>query len=92
MNRSEITWKFVGHCADGDTFLIGDINVWTRTWHPVQGEKAEVLDPLYGQSFSFPVYILEDGSRRIRFAAGEFSNNIWGFYLPIQRVESPGFI
>jgi len=45
-------------------------------------EKAAVLDPAYRQEHVFDVYEIVDGERRVRFAAGEFSANFWGFYLP----------
>ena len=61
------------------------------------GERAEVTvtDPQHGQTFRFPVYRIlvgggpggsveggGQGGREIVFAAGEFSNNVWGFYRP----------
>lgn len=32
----------------------------------------------------FWVYEIENGDRQIRFAAGELSPNVWGFYVPAE--------
>lgn len=74
-------WIFAGHCVDGNRFLIDGVNVWSRAWQNVPGQSAQIKDPLYGQDFSFPVYTIQDGEKEVRFAAGEFSNTIWGFYV-----------
>jgi hypothetical protein len=45
-------------------------------------EKALVIDPHYGTEREFFVYEAVVDGRTIRFAAQEFSNTIWGLYLP----------
>ncbi len=75
-------WIFYGHCFDGVTFLIDGVNVWAHTWNDMPGQLAEIKDPLYQQSFSFNVYTINAGPQKIIFAAGEFSNTVWGFYVP----------
>ena len=75
-------WTFVGSCADGEAFALGGIDVWSCAWTPRRGEFAAVRDPLYQQRFTFPVYELRSGNGTLVFAAGEFSNCIWGFYRP----------
>lgn len=76
-------WKFVGHCFDGDHFEIEGINVWSAGWQPT-GERATIGDPLYTwQAHNFTVYTLTRDGKEIEFAAGEFSNTVWGFF---QRV------
>ena len=76
------TWKYVGHCSDGERFTIDGVNVWDHEWIRKHTQHAHVKDPRYGQPFSFPVYEIVAGDSRILFAAGEFSNCIWGFYTP----------
>ena len=74
-------WRFVGHASGTRRFLLDGLNVFEHDWRNVLGEPpAEVRDPLYNQSFSFPVYEIISGTKRVVFAAGEFSNNEWGFY------------
>jgi hypothetical protein len=82
------SWQYVGTCIDGQRFEIAGVDVWTQQWVPRQGESATVQDPLYGQSFTFPVYDMATGKERVVFAAGEFSNCVWGFYLPVSSEDS----
>lgn len=47
-----------------------------------EGKVAVVTDPHHGEEKVFHVYEADiDGVTR-RFAAGEFSNGVTGFYLP----------
>jgi hypothetical protein len=75
-----VTWNFVGSSFDGQSLFIEGIDVWTRGWIAVEGERAKVVDPRYGQSFQFPIFVIAEGEKSVRFAAGEFSNGVWGFY------------
>lgn len=45
-------------------------------------QTAEVPDPLYGGTHTFRVYEIAVEGRTIRFAASEFSNSVWGYYVP----------
>ena len=72
-------WVFIGHCLENDPFEIEGVAVW-RAWQPT-GERADIRDPLYHwQQYDFPVYTMTDGVKTVEFAAGEFSNNVWGFF------------
>lgn len=75
-------WRYFGSCADGEPFAIDGVDVWTTAWTQRKDEFAEVRDPLYQQRFRFPVYELRAAGGTVVFAAGEFSNCIWGFYRP----------
>jgi hypothetical protein len=75
-----LVWRYVGHCVEGQQFLIDGVDVWNHKWRPTNEPGVEVEDPLYHQPHSFNVWELESDGRLIRFAAGEFSNCIWGFY------------
>lgn len=73
------TWLFIGHCFENDPFELEGVDVW-RSWQAT-GERAEITDPLYHwQQYVFPVYTLTNGEKTVEFAAGEFSNNVWGFF------------
>jgi hypothetical protein len=74
-------WEFYGACGDGQKFEIDGINVWNHDWVSLSEPKAKVKDPRYGQSFEFPVYKMEHEGKQVTFAAGEFSNCMWGFYV-----------
>jgi hypothetical protein len=71
-------WNYIGWSFDSDTFEIEGIDIWQQDWQRADGEVA------YGQDFSFVVYQIEHAGIWIKFAAGEFSNNVWGFYVPSQ--------
>jgi hypothetical protein len=77
------SWNFLGACSEGQRFEIEGLDVWSRSWtRAKEALSAEVKDPRYGQSFTFPVYQIEVGSKKTLFAAGEFSNSMFGFYVP----------
>ncbi len=75
-----MTWNFETSGLDGQCDLFG-VNIFQHPWHRT-GEVAHVLDPHYGQPRVLPVYQVVLQGRAQRFAAGEFSNGVWGFYLP----------
>ncbi len=79
---SDRLWEFAGVNYDERTFVINGINVFSHHWKNIREEIAEVYDPLYGQKHTFSVYTITEGERTIKFAAGEFSNGVWGFYVP----------
>ncbi len=45
------------------------------------GKSVAVKDPLYGQDYNFPVYKVVIENQEFEFAAGEFSNCVYGFYI-----------
>jgi hypothetical protein len=75
-------WRFVSSSVEGDKLEISGVRVWEHKWVCRDGERAEVKDPLYGQSHTFHVYEIDAGGRQIIFAAGEFSASVYGFYIP----------
>ena len=54
--------------------------LYTSRWRDCR-ETAAVIDPHYGTEKVFHVYEVEINGQIHRFAAGEFSNCVWGFYL-----------
>jgi hypothetical protein len=62
------------------SFKIGGLDVWKHQWHDTK-ERAQVQDPHYHQDFTFHVYEIQNGGQTVAFAAGEFSNSMWGFYV-----------
>lgn len=76
-------WQFSGIAMDTQAFLIQGLDVWAFQWQRVGGEFAEVSDPLYGRPHTFEVHTITDGTQTVKFAAGEFSASVWGFYLPL---------
>jgi hypothetical protein len=74
-------WKLVGVVAEGKELKINGVNVWSQKWTAVKGEFADVTDPSYHRPFRFDIYTIKNGESDIKFAAGEFSNMVWGFYI-----------
>lgn len=73
-------WEFLGVSYAEQPFLIDGIDVFRHEWQRVEGARAAVTEPRYGQHFEFPVYRVTAEGRTIEFAAGEFSNSVWGLY------------
>ena len=73
------SWKFIKAVLDGELFTINGMNIWDYKWEDT-GERVEVKDPLYGQHYSMAVYKIRHRNVEFRFAAGEFSNCVWGLY------------
>ena len=79
MMSIDTDWKFAASSVDGQSLLIDGIDVWVHRWKDTN-EHVVVTDPKYHQEFVFSVFEIRDGEHIVRFAAGEFSNCIWGFY------------
>lgn len=74
-----MSWKFETFGQDGQCKLFG-VNIFDYDWQST-GRRVNVQDPVYSQNHIFEVWHVEiDGQIRY-FAAGEFSNCVWGFYL-----------
>lgn len=76
-----INWKHLNTVPDGYKFNIKGLNIWDYPWKNT-GEKIIVKDPLYAREHNLCVYEIRKGDLTIKFAAGEFSNCMWGIYTP----------
>ena len=74
-------WKHEITGPDGNCMLFG-VNIFDCEWSDT-GEKVMVTDPQYHHMYSFSVYTVDINGSVKRFAAGEFSNCVWGFYLNV---------
>lgn len=74
-----MTWKFETAGPDGLCKLFG-VNIFRYNWHDCR-ETAVVMDPHNSVEKKLHVYEVEIDGQIRRFAAGEFSNGVWGFYL-----------
>ena len=79
-----MSWKLVRVVPEKKELKIEGVNVWSQKWTLVEGQHAEVTDPSYHQPFTFHVYTIKNGESEIKFAAGEFSNAVWGFYVDVE--------
>ena len=73
------TWQHEITGIDGNVILFG-VNIFDYEWNET-GESTSVRDPLYNQEYKFPIYTVNIDEELRSFAAGEFSNCVWGFYL-----------
>ena len=72
-------WQYVTSGVEGDVTLFG-VNIFDYKWEST-GKRAKVKDPSYKQDFVFNVYKVTIDGTEHEFAAGEFSNCVYGFYL-----------
>lgn len=72
-------WKCKATGVDGLCILFG-VNIFDYTWNAT-GEQVTVIDPKYRHTYNFNVFTANIAGKQKRFAAGEFSNCLWGFYL-----------
>lgn len=56
------------------------MNSWGHTCKYI--DSVHVKDLFYGEGPVMAVYEISDDHIIVRFAAGEFSNCVWGIYLP----------
>jgi hypothetical protein len=76
-------WKSVGVVVEGQPIRIAGLNVWEHAWNRVEQPRLELPHRSYpSQRHAMTVYEIAAGGEPIRFAAGELSANVWGFYVP----------
>lgn len=76
-------WKFIGSTID-DSFIIDGVDIFKEKWNDT-GINVKLKDPLYGDIKTFKVWTITLRNNEITFAAGEFSNNVWGIYIEENR-------
>lgn len=74
------TWTHRITGVDGNTRLFG-VNMFDYKWVSTP-EKVKVTDSRYHREHVFPVYKVTIDGVEHTFAAGEFSNSVWGFFTP----------
>ncbi len=74
-------WRDVHVGFERDGLRLGGLGVWDEPWREVGTGPVTLPHPAHPhQRHSFWIY--EIGGPPVRFAAGELSNGVWGFYLP----------
>lgn len=74
-------WIHVTTSLESEDREIGGLKIWKNSWRRVENEDAVVIDPIYGETHHFGVYRMGAEGNEVEFAAGEFSNGVWGFYV-----------
>jgi hypothetical protein len=76
-------WRFVSIGPEGQPTDIAGVNPWQVKW-TATGGRIIVAHPQYpSQQHVVFVYEVTGSAPPIRFAAGEFSNGVWGFFVPV---------
>ena len=84
MSRSGITpgWKLLSIGSVDSSVIVDGADLWKHDWRR-RGESITVAHPSYpAERHTMFVYEIDPAGRRIKFAAGEFSNGVWGFFVP----------
>ena len=78
----------IGTERDGVT--IDGISVWDMRWIPTR-TRITVEHPQWpNERHSMWTYRIDSSGRTVDFAAGEFSNGVWGFFVPDRLGEQGG--
>lgn len=73
------TWQHETTGSERNAVLFG-VNIFCHEWKDSH-RPVKVRDPVYGKEYKFRVYTVIINGQEKEFAAGEFSNCVWGFYL-----------
>ncbi len=75
-------WRLVSIGFEPHPAEVAGINLWDQAWTST-GQKITVAHPSYpSQRHHMWIYEATDTNPLIVFAAGEFSNGVWGFFVP----------
>jgi hypothetical protein len=77
-------WQIVGTLVcEGEPVDLEGLNPWKHEWRRLDEPPVIVPHPSYPrQCHQLRIYEIDDGHKVVRFAAGEFSNGAFGFFLP----------
>jgi hypothetical protein len=82
-------WEFVGIVFESDPIEVYGLNPWGFKWHDLKQEPIVVAHPQYSsQRHEMHRYEIKCGEKVIEFAAGEFSNLVYGFYVPSEKIPT----
>ncbi|MFK7790396.1 MAG: hypothetical protein AB8C95_13000 [Phycisphaeraceae bacterium] len=77
-------WKSVGVVCEGQKIRVDGLNLWSHDWQRVDSPSISLPHPSYpNQLHAMNIYEIVVGDKRVRFATGELSANVWGFYSEI---------
>jgi hypothetical protein len=76
-------WRVVHVGVEGDDLRIGGLPVWTSEWRRVEAAPVGLPHPQHQhQVHTYWIFEIGDVSAPVRFASGELSNGVYGFYVP----------
>ena len=76
-------WRLVSIGLQDARVSLEGIDPWKHEWRRCPQESITVAHPSYpAERHTMFVYEISARERTVKFATGEFSNGVWGFYLP----------
>lgn len=76
-------WRYVHVGLEGDNASIGGMGIWKHQWRDLSLRPLHLPHPSHpDQLHIYNIYEIGELHRPVRFAAGELSNGVWGFYAP----------
>ena len=81
---SELTpgWRPVHVGLEGDAVSVNGVALWRHNWRQLSEDAVVVPHPSYpSERHKAWVYEVDANGETARFAAGELSNGVWGFYV-----------
>lgn len=88
MDEVDAGWRFVSIGFEGDPVIVRGIDLWKASWVSKDG-RITVAHPSYPwQRHPMFTYVAAGTEPPLFFAAGEFSNGVWGFFVPEDEPES----
>ena len=76
-------WRSVHVGLEDDGLTLGGVKVWQHVWRHTGERTLQLPHPDYPQQrHSFDIVEIGSLECPVRFAAGEISNGVWGFYIP----------
>lgn len=76
-------WRSVHVGFANDGLAIAGQDVWKSQWRDQHLPNIDLPHPAYPhQRHQMDIYEIGPLDRPVRFATGELSNGVWGFYVP----------
>lgn len=76
-------WKSVHVGLEEDRLSLEGLDPWKLKWKSMGEQSIVVPHPSHPhERHQAWVYEIEEAGKLVRFAAGELSNGVWGFYVP----------
>ncbi len=75
-------WRVAHLGFENDGLTLAGFPIWQADWGQAEQETVQLPHPAHPQQLhTYWVFNLP-GNPPLRFAAGELSNGVWGFYVP----------
>lgn len=82
-------WRAIHIGFENDALKLGELEVWRWPWRSAGQTPLRLPHPAHPQqTHDFDIYQIGNTQHPFRFAAGELSNGVWGFYVPASVDDS----